>query len=312
MDKATGDKQKTYTGEYVAQVVSVSDPEGYMRVQVRVRDLFDGIPDADLPWATYKLPPGSRPNDGFFIPVDEGDWVWVDFPFGGDSRRPRITGSVHYCPDTLPSFPHESFSGAESYSHKRTGPQLTPSATGYHRDVVLAQHGVLIEVVSGTSEVRITQKKSGSAVEIDAEGNVTAHSENNLYGSSVNNTEVDVGVDLKARVANDALAEVGNNMTCTIANNMTCDVGNKATINAATSATINAPQINLLGNLSATGQGGGTATEVKSANTQHTGNTEQEGDYILTGNCTIDGALTVTGTITAPYFDGTAREADDN
>lgn len=291
-----GECRKKYHGEYVAQVVSVSDPQWFLRVQVRVKDLFDGIPDSDLPWATYKLPPGSRPNDGFFTPCDVGDWVWVDFPFNGDTRRPRITGSVHYCPDSLPNFPHDAFSGSQSYQHKRTGPQTQPEATGYHRDVVFCQHGILIEIVENTQAVRITQKKSGSAVEIDSQGNITAHSENNLYGSSVNNTELDVGANLLARVSSD----------------MFCEVGKNATINAGATAKIRAPQIYIMGDISSTSRDGSIGIENKQANTTHSGSYDMTGPVTITGNVSINGTLSVSGTITAPYLDGMAREANDN
>lgn len=54
-----------------------------MRVQVRVAEIFSGIPDKYLPWATYQLPLGSRPGNGGIIPVQVGDIVWVRF----DSKR---------------------------------------------------------------------------------------------------------------------------------------------------------------------------------------------------------------------------------
>lgn len=209
----TGETRKKYSGEYIGQVVAVDDPDQLLRVRVRVKDVFDNVPEKDLPWATYKLPVGSRSGDGLFIPVDPGDWVWVDFPFGGDTRHPRITGSVHYCPGGTPNFPPEAYAGADSYSHKRTGPQVMPTAAAYHRDVVFNQHGVLVEVVSGTGEVRVTQRGSGSAVEIDRDGNITAHSEANLYGSATDNCQLDVVGDLTVNVGENIIMEAGGNVT---------------------------------------------------------------------------------------------------
>lgn len=189
----SGEKKKQYTGMHHGVVVSVDDPDKLMRVQVRVKDLFDGVPDSDLPWSVYLLPIGFRANDGFFCPVDVGDQVIVTFPYGGDSRYPMIVGSAHFCPNGTPNFPHESFAGPQSYAHKRTTPELTPTAPAYHRDVVYAQHGVLIEVVSGTGEVRVTQKASGSAIEIDMAGNITAHSEAALYISTKGDMKFTIG-----------------------------------------------------------------------------------------------------------------------
>lgn len=192
MDNIVGKKKKKYYGYYDAKVTSVDDSKKYLRAQVYVYDLFKGAQTSDLPWATYLMPPGSRNNDGFFLPVDVGDEVLVVFR-GGDTRRPIIVGSQHYCPEGSPNFPHEAWSGPDKFSHKRSGSELTPTDTGYHRDVVYSQHGILVEIVSDTNEFRVTQKSSGSAVEIDREGNITAHSENNLFGSSVNDTEILAG-----------------------------------------------------------------------------------------------------------------------
>jgi hypothetical protein len=126
----------------------VNDPSGWLKAQVRVYGLMDGIPISDLPWAEYKLPPGSRPNDGYFTPCDVGDVVWVDFPYGGDTRRPRITGSVHYCPGGTPNLPSEALG---------------------KQNVVWAQHGIVVEVEESTA-YRITQRATGNVIEIHDTG----------------------------------------------------------------------------------------------------------------------------------------------
>lgn len=71
----------------------------------------------------------------------------------------------------------------------------------------------------------------------------------------------------------------------------TVEVGGSAVIHAAASATVQAPQINLVGNLSAAGTGGGQGTETKNCNTTQTGN------FTLTGNFQINGNINATGTI---------------
>ncbi len=279
--QAGGVAPKKYDQECPAQVVNVDDPQRLMRVQVRVLGLFEGVADEDLPWSEYKLPVGVRPNDGFFTPADRGDWVWVDFPHLGDSRRPRITGGMHFCPNDQPNLPHESWVGPDTYTHKRTGSQVSPSPAAYHRDVVLTQHGVLIEIVSGTGEVRVTQKSSGSAIEIDKDGNVTAHSENNLYGSAKANCQLDIDGDLKANVGGDATVDAATSATIKAP---------EITIDAATLATIKAPQINLVGNVSSSGTSGSGSFEISSE-------VKVNGGVEINGEAEVDGGITATGAI---------------
>lgn len=57
------------------------------------------------------------------------------------------------------------------------------------------------------------------------------------------------------------------------------------------SVTVQAPGINLVGNLSATGTGGGRGTETKNCNTAQTGN------LTLTGNLQVNGNINASGTI---------------
>jgi len=177
------EQQKKYTGEYIGTVISVEDPEHLMRVKVRVHPLFDGVPDSDLPWAEYRLPIGCRAGEGHFIPARVDDTVWVDFPHDGSSRRPRITGSVHYCPSGTPNLPPGSWAG-DAYVPERTSDEPMPAAIGYHDGaIVVEENGCLLEMAADAS-VRVTQKSSGTAIEIAANGMVTIHSAGNVNISS--------------------------------------------------------------------------------------------------------------------------------
>ncbi len=44
--------------------MDVADSEKRCRVKVNVYDVFDGVPVADLPWANFNLPLGSRKGEG--------------------------------------------------------------------------------------------------------------------------------------------------------------------------------------------------------------------------------------------------------
>lgn len=190
---------KQYSGEYVAEVVSVDDPERLYRARVRIPDLFGDVPAADLPWATYRLPIGARPNDGPAAPVRQGDLVWVDFPHGGDTRRPRITGSVHHMPGKEPSIPHDAWQGGGALQHKRTEEQPAPDVPGYHEDVVYRQHGVVIQITKNGA-FRVTQASSGTAVEISPDGAVVIHGEKDIFMSAEGNCLVDIKGDYELRV----------------------------------------------------------------------------------------------------------------
>jgi len=191
---------KIYSGEYVSQVVNLDDPKRMMRVQVRVFDIFDDVPVADLPWATYRLPLGVRPSDGGLVPVKVGDLVWVDFPFNGDTRRPRITGGVHHAPEGNPNMPPEAWAGPGQFEHKRTPNEPTPAAPVYHEDIVFQQNGVLVQITK-PGAARITNLASGTAAEIAPDGDVIIHCEKNCYQSVQGDYLVDVKGDFKLLVA---------------------------------------------------------------------------------------------------------------
>lgn len=182
--------QGKYFGERIGRVECVDDPGKMMRVQVRDMVLHsDKVPTKDLSWAEYKLPIGARFNDGNFTPVDIGDLVWIDYPYNGDPRRPRITGSVHFAPGKVPNFPHESFSGHEKLIHKVAGEEPAPTMAEYHKNCVYTQHGITIEINEDKS-VSITQRATGTAIRISPQGDITLHGEKNIYMSAAENLKM--------------------------------------------------------------------------------------------------------------------------
>jgi uncharacterized protein involved in type VI secretion and phage assembly len=76
----------------LGEVVSVQDPAGLSRVQVRLLS-FDGVGDQDGPvWARVAVPFAGSERGAFFIP-DVGDEVLVTF-VNGDPRWPVVVGSL--------------------------------------------------------------------------------------------------------------------------------------------------------------------------------------------------------------------------
>jgi uncharacterized protein involved in type VI secretion and phage assembly len=183
--------RKKYDGEYVGVVELVNDPEEQMRVKVRVFPIFPNeISTEDLPWAEYKLPIGARAKEGCFTPVKVGDYVWVDFPYKGDTRRPRITGSVHHTPDKMPNFPHDAWAGPDAMEHVRIGKEPAPTNPAYHDgSTVLDENGVLVEIRQDKSFC-LTQKHTKTAIEITPDGKITIHGESEINVSSAADTNV--------------------------------------------------------------------------------------------------------------------------
>jgi len=89
-----------YGGSYLAKVVSVNDPEGLSRVQVRLVS-FDGADAQDLPiWARVAMPFAGNNRGAFFIP-DVDDEVLVSF-VNGDPRQPIVIGGLWNGNDSPP------------------------------------------------------------------------------------------------------------------------------------------------------------------------------------------------------------------
>lgn len=90
-------------GCYLAEVVSVADPEQLGRVQV-VSLHADGVTSQNAPiWARVAVP-FSGPNSGAFFIPNVGDEVLINF-LQGDSRFPIVVGSLwhgsHSPPENL-------------------------------------------------------------------------------------------------------------------------------------------------------------------------------------------------------------------
>lgn len=77
---------------YLAEVVSVDDPDGLARVQVRLLG-FDGVEGHDAPiWARVAVPFAGADRGAFFLP-DVDDEVLVSFVHG-DPAQPVVIGGL--------------------------------------------------------------------------------------------------------------------------------------------------------------------------------------------------------------------------
>ena len=89
-----------FSATYVAEVVSVQDPENLSRVQVRLPS-FDGVADQDAPvWARVAVPFAGNKRGAFMLPnVD--DEVLVSF-INRDPRFPVVVGGLWNGKDAPP------------------------------------------------------------------------------------------------------------------------------------------------------------------------------------------------------------------
>lgn len=241
------DQSLTFSGhkqmaEYRAQVVSTEDPQQLMRVQVRVPGWWDGVSDDDLPWAEYRFS-DARPNGGNFTPAEVDDWVWLDFP-NGDTRQPRINGWCHFAPGGKPNLPHEAWVGPDKHEHKRLDVQPTPDPPEYHGTDTTTKYGVTVEI-EPSGAYRVTQRGSGTAIEISKEGHVVVHGEEKGYWSSEDDTEVDVGKDLTVRVKGDTKVEVGGDATVEVAGKIDMTSGGPMNLTAGGNMALKAPHIDI-------------------------------------------------------------------
>lgn len=205
-------EKKQKNGQYPGKVEEIEgDPEGdILRVKVRVFEFFsDDVPVDDLPWSEYHLPCGARENQGVFLPLQVGDYVWVSFPFCSDTRRPKIEGSLHYAPDAKPLLPHEAWKGDDEYTdHKRKDFEEKPADREYHKNPVISFSGVLAEIYpDGT--LCITNKETGTAFQIHKNGDVIIHSEKALRYSTKEDSEGEIGTYDKKKIGEYKEQEIG-------------------------------------------------------------------------------------------------------
>lgn len=89
---------------HLAEVVSVNDPDGRNRIQVRVHG-YDGVTDQDAPiWARVAVPFAGSNRGSFLIP-GVGDEVLITF-VKGDPNMPVVIGALwngqNQAPESLP------------------------------------------------------------------------------------------------------------------------------------------------------------------------------------------------------------------
>ncbi|EIO9264997.1 hypothetical protein R5M54_003433 [Vibrio alginolyticus] len=222
-------------GSYQAEVVNTVHPKGLYMVSVRLLGYWDAIPDKDLPFAEFLLPLGAKPSGGHAVPVEKGDLVWVDFPRNGDTRYPRITGSLYYAPNYESYLPSEV--NGEAYQPKRADGEPEPPAYD-RKDALFVRFG-LRELITHQGGYSVTHTQSGTAIEITPDGQCVIHVEGNAFRSSTGNTLEQIGGALTIKVKGDANIEAGGNATVKASGKANLE-GNEVTIKASGNVNIDA------------------------------------------------------------------------
>lgn len=197
-----------------AKVVSTADPNGLLRVSVRLVGLWDSIPADSLPWAERLLP-----DDGAFVPLITGDDVWVDFPYSGDSTRPRIVGRAADAAGGTPNVAAEASGKGTAYSPpavEGAPPAGTVTAT---KDYVSDRNG-LLEIRNASGSWSVTHKASGSTMGMNDSGQLYISSQATLFIHAAGNVTVKGDGDLSVEAAGAMSLASGGAMTLKASGNM--------------------------------------------------------------------------------------------
>ncbi|MDY6904079.1 MAG: baseplate assembly protein [Thermodesulfobacteriota bacterium] len=151
----------------------------------------------------------------------------------------------------------------------------------------------------------IIHKEAGCYIKIDTANNIIditdANRQSEIDGDKSEaiggNKTVEIGGEKTETVTGGKTVEVGANLSETVTGNASQQATGTWTIMSAVSVTVQAPQINLVGNLSATGAGGAVGTSYEKANKVHEGNIDQTGNLTLFGNINVTGNISASGSI---------------
>ena len=172
-----------FPGGYLAEVVSLDDPESVSRVQVRLLN-FDGVDNHDGPvWARVACPFAGNDRGAFLLP-DVGDEVFVVF-VNGDPRLPIIVGGLWNGSSTPP----ETISGGHNRRkviRSHNGVKLTmDDQDGQEQFIVETPGGQKITLKDGPGAVLI-EDSNGNSVKLETAGiTVTASAKATVNASTV-------------------------------------------------------------------------------------------------------------------------------
>ena len=161
---------------YLARVVSLDDPEGLNRVQVRLI-AYDGVDGQDAPlWARVVAPFAGQDRGAFFMP-DVDDEVLVLFT-SGDTRFPLVLGGLWNGAATAPA-------------------DLGPEGNRYKR--IRSKNGITITLDDQQGQETLTMETPGGQTVTlkDGPGSITCEDSN---GNSITMESAGITIQSAAKV----------------------------------------------------------------------------------------------------------------
>lgn len=172
-----------YQGGYLAEVVSLDDPDSLSRVQIRLLN-FDGVDSHDGPvWARVACPFAGSDRGAFLLP-DVGDEVFVVF-VNGDPRMPVIVGGLW----NGGSQPPETISGGRNRRkviRSKNGVKITlDDQDGQEQFIVETPGGQKVTLKDGPGSV-VIEDSNGNSTKLETAGvTVTASAKVTVNASTV-------------------------------------------------------------------------------------------------------------------------------
>lgn len=170
-------------------IVDNNDPTRTGRAKIRIRGIFDEIPDEDLPWAnqTSVVSFGSKDGGGMISVPKIGSLVNVAFD-DGNWYSPYFTSTWETDPTLVEAFMEgengESYFGAHSIIYD------TEAKPGPLKVIYQANNGMLIEL--GESKFHLSYDGKDLRVVIKIKGNEITMDGNKVV---VNSSNIELGKD---------------------------------------------------------------------------------------------------------------------
>ena len=182
-----------FHGGYLAEVISLDDPDNRTRVQVRLYN-FDGVDGHDGPiWARVATPFAGDNRGTFFLP-DVGDEVLVTF-VNGDPRHPIVVGGLWNGNSTPP----ETISNGRNQLkviRSKNGVKVTlDDQDGQEQFIAETPGGQKVTLKDGPGAITI-EDSNGNSVKLEAAGiTITASAKVTVNASQVSVSAGMVQVD---------------------------------------------------------------------------------------------------------------------